>query len=60
MLEARRYPTAEELDALVARARHMRAQYLGALVARAWQRLTQPTIGGGARHALAELISDAR
>ncbi|HJS37616.1 MAG TPA: hypothetical protein VJ789_05730 [Burkholderiales bacterium] len=60
MLESGRYPTAEELDALIARARQMRAQYLGALVARAWQRLTQPAIGRDARHALAELISDAR
>ena len=60
MLEAGRYPTPQELDAMIARARQMRAQYLGALIARAWQRLTLPLIGGGARNALAALSTDAR
>ena len=58
MLEAGRHLTAEELDALIARARQMRAQYVGALIARAWRRLTQPLIGGDARNALAALSSD--
>lgn len=59
MLEAGRYPTPDELDAIIARARLMRAQYVAALIARAWQRVTQPLIGGSARHALGTL-SDAR
>lgn len=60
MLEAGRYPTHEELEEIIARARRMRAQYVGALIARAWRRVTQPLIGAGARNALGTLRSDAR
>lgn len=59
MLETGRYPTHEELEEIIARARRMRAQYVGALMARAWRRVTQPLIGGGARTALATLRSEA-
>jgi hypothetical protein len=45
MLEQGRYPTHEEIEAIIARARHMRAQYVGALIARGALRLKQLLIG---------------
>lgn len=60
MLKAGHHPTPEELDAIMARARGMRAQCVGALLARAWLRVTRPVLGGGARDALAALYSGAR
>ncbi|MGH8722294.1 MAG: RSP_7527 family protein [Burkholderiales bacterium] len=45
MLEQGRYPTHEEIEAIIARARRMRAQYVGALIARGMSRLVQ-MLGG--------------
>jgi len=50
MLEPVRYPTREEIEAIIARARQMRAQYVGALVARGVSRLTQLLTGARPRH----------
>jgi len=45
MLERTRHPTPEEIEAIIARARHMRAQYVGALIARGALRVKQLLIG---------------
>ena len=45
MLEQGRYPTHEEIEVIIARARRMRAQYLGALIARGVARLKQLLTG---------------
>lgn len=61
MLEQGRYPTHEEIEVIIARARRMRAQYLGALIARGVSRLTQlftgtrPRRGIGARRFRADM-----
>lgn len=39
MLEQRRYPTHEEIEAVIARARHMRARFIAAMIAGALQRV---------------------
>ena len=55
MLEQGRYPTHEEIEVIIARARRMRAQYLGALIAGGVSRLkqmltaTRPPRGAGTR-----------
>ena len=55
MLEQGRYPTHEEIEAIIARARLMRARYLGALIARGVMRVrrlftgVRPQRGAGAR-----------
>lgn len=55
MLEQRRYPTHDEIEVIIARARRMRAQYVGALIARGVTRLkqlltaTRPLRGAGTR-----------
>ena len=41
MLEQGRYPTHEEIEVIIARARLMRSQYVGALIARGVSRLKQ-------------------
>lgn len=60
MLEAKRRPTHDEMQTILAHARQLRSQYLRALLARAWLRVTRPVLGGGARDALAALYSGAR
>lgn len=52
MLEQGRYPTHEEIEAIIARARHMRAQYIGALIARGVSRLMQTFTGSRPRRAI--------
>lgn len=46
MLEQGRYPTHEEIEAIIARARHMRARFIAAMIAGALQRVTQALSGG--------------
>lgn len=58
MFEPRGRPTHEEVQAILAHAHQMRAQYLRALIVRAWLRVTQPLVGRGARDALAALRAD--
>lgn len=45
MLEQGRYPTHEEIEAIIARARHMRARFIAALIAGALRRVTQALSG---------------
>ena len=49
MLEQGRYPTHEEIEAIIARARQMRARYVGALIARGVSRLMQTFTGSRPR-----------
>ena len=49
MLEQERYPTHDEIEAIIARARRMRAQYVGALIARGMSRVTQLFTGATPR-----------
>jgi hypothetical protein len=49
MLEQGRYPTHDEIQAIIARARHMRAQYVGTLIARGVTRLKQLLTGARRR-----------
>lgn len=53
MLEAGRYPTHEELERIIARARRMRAQYVGALIARGISRLGRLLTGARPRRGAA-------
>lgn len=59
MFEPRGRPTPDEVQAILAHARQLRARYLHAMLARAWLRVTQPLVGRGARDALATLRTDA-
>lgn len=52
MLEQGRYPTHEEIEAIIARARRMRAQYVGALIARGVSRLAQLFTGARPRRGI--------
>ena len=45
MLEQGRYPTHEEIEAVIARARHMRARFVAALFAGALRRVKQALSG---------------
>jgi hypothetical protein len=60
MLETGRRPTPEEIDAIMSRARRLRAQYVGALMTRAWRRALRSLIGTGGRRALAALQAEGR
>ena len=61
MLEQGRHPTHDEIEAIIARARRMRAQYVGALIARGVSRLKQlltgmrPARGAGTRRFRADM-----
>jgi hypothetical protein len=59
MLEQGRYPTHEEIEAIIARARHMRAQVIAAMIASALRRV-QETLSGARMSARTKRRAGAR
>lgn len=58
-IERGRYPTHEEIQVILERARHMRSEYMAALFSSAWQRVKLLLSGDRAKRAGAASIRHA-